>query len=107
MILGMQSGGFLTHGIAILELAPKDPGYICTDTSVQGSESYDCSPDDFCGNNNIKYKVNYEANRENVYNWYTKADLLCKSRAATSMIAMVAFFGVFLGCLFIPRLGDL
>ena len=23
------------------------------------------------------------------------------------MIAMVAFFGVFLGCMFVPRLGDL
>ena len=29
MVLGMQSGGFIAHGIALLELAPKLPGYIC------------------------------------------------------------------------------
>ena len=61
----------------------------------------------FCNDDNIEYKVNYEANRENIYNWYTKVDLVCRAKSATSLIAISAFAGVAIGCLFIPRLGDL
>ena len=106
MVLGMQSGGFITHGIAIIELAPQEPGgYLCR--NEDGSPPYACSPEDFCDDPSITYEVDFEVDRENVYNWYTKLDLMCKPKRATALIGMIAFFGVFVGCMFIPRLGDL
>ena len=104
MVFAMQSGGFIAHGIAILELAPKEPGYICT---KDGGTPYICSPDDFCDDSSISIEVDYEANNENLYNWYTELRLMCKKTLATSLIAMIAFFGVFVGCMIVPRLGDL
>ena len=61
----------------------------------------------FCDESNIDYEIDYEAENENIYNWYTKVRLMCKPTRATALIAMAAFFGVFIGCLFIPRIGDL
>ena len=104
MVFAMQSGGFLAHGIAILELAPKEPGYICT---KDGGTPYICGPDDFCNDSSISIEVDYEANDENLYNWYTELRLMCKKTLAMSLIAMLAFFGVFIGCMIVPRLGDL
>ena len=76
MVFGMQSGGFVTHGIAILELAPKPPGYICT---KEGQEPYKCSADDFCNDESISIEVDYEASDENIFNMYTELRLMCKT----------------------------
>lgn len=46
-------------------------------------------------------------NPANVYNWYTKLDLVCKNKKAMAFIGTFAFIGISLGCLFVPRLGDL
>ena len=51
--------------------------------------------------------MNFAGSDENIYNWYTKLGLVCKPKGATSRIAMSAMVGIFLGVLFIPRIGDL
>ena len=111
-VFGILSMNLLTHGIAVLELAVKGPddkvtgdGYLCTydGTDVQ----VDCSPDDFCGRDDVTYEVNFDANDENLYNWYTKLDLVCKDKNATAWIGRLCAIGIFLGVLVIPRIGDL
>ena len=99
-----MSVNLLTHGIAILELAPQEPGgYLCTDSV----STYACSPEDFCGVEGITYEVNYAADSENIYNWYTKLDLVCKPKSAMRNIGVVCMIGIFLSVMFVPRLGDL
>jgi len=106
VVMGIMSVNLLTHGIAILELAPKEPdGYICT--SDLNPNGYVCSPDDFCGQSNISYEVNYAASEENIYNLYTRLGLVCKPKSAMAKIAMGCFLGIFLGVLIVPRIGDL
>ena len=77
IVFGIMSVNLLTHGIAILELAPVEPnGYLCTNKAtgiVSG-----CSPDDWCGNDMVTSEVNYAADPANIYNWYTKLELACK-----------------------------
>lgn len=46
-------------------------------------------------------------NSANLYNFYTSLDLVCKPKAVTAKIAMGAFLGIFIGVIFIPRLGDI
>lgn len=105
VIAGIMSCNLLTHGIAILELPPVEPGFICTtDTDPVG---YVCAPADFCDNSSITYTVDFAASNENVYNWYTKLGLVCLPKSATSKIAIACMVGIFLGVLVIPRLGDL
>ena len=55
----------------------------------------------------IDYKVNFEASHMNLYNVYTFLDLMCKPRRATAFVSMAVFAGSAIGCLFVPRLGDL
>ena len=101
-----MSVNLLTHGIAVLELPPQEPGgYICSTDDI--SATFTCSPEFFCNEPNISYEVNYEASVENIYNWYTKFDLVCLDKSATSNIAISCLVGVFVSVLFIPRLGDL
>ena len=105
--LGIMSINLLTHGIAILELPPKEPnGYICTDSETK--TVYTCSPENFCDSKStISYEVNFDASNENIYNWYTKLDLVCREKFATQLIAMLCLGGIFLAVLVVPRLGDL
>lgn len=103
-----MSVNLLTHGIAILELPPKEPnGFLCTNENNPDEPAYGCSPEDFCDIPGISYDINYAASNENVYNWYIKLDLVCKPKMATTSIAISCSVGVFLGVLVIPRLGDL
>jgi len=103
---GIMSLNLLTHGIAILELAPQEPGgYICTEELTD--VSYICSPNDFCGVDGVSYEVNYAGSSENINNWYTKLGLVCKPKAAMSRIGIICMTGLFLSVLFVPRLGDL
>ena len=105
VIIGIMSANLLTHGVAILELPPVEPGFICTtDTDPVG---YVCSPDDFCDVTSITYAVDFDASNENIYNWYTKLGLVCLPKSATSKIGISCMVGIFLGVLVIPRLGDL
>lgn len=53
------------------------------------------------------FDVNYDASEENIYNWYTKLELGCKPKSATTRIAIFCMIGIFLGVIVIPRLGDL
>lgn len=92
------------HGLAILEVPPQLPGYICTNQDQPGV-SYECSPSQFCENSSISYEVDYST-PENFYNWTTNLLLVCKGKQATANIGLFAFAGVFVGCLFAPRLGD-
>lgn len=55
----------------------------------------------------IDYKVDFEASPMNLYNVYTFLDLMCKPRRATAFVSMAVFAGSAIGCLFVPRLGDL
>lgn len=104
-----MSANLLTHGIAILELPPQEPyGFLCTyDPNPDNFPTYPCDPEDFCGKDNINYDVNYDESDENIYNWYTKLDLVCKPKSATSYIAISCMVGIFLGVIVVPRLGDL
>ena len=101
-----MSVNLLTHGIAILELAPQEPGgYICTAEAT--GVSYVCNPEEFCGVDGISYEVNYAASTENIYNWYTRLGLVCKPKSVMSRIGIICMTGLFLSVLFVPRLGDL
>ena len=101
VVTGIMSCNLLTHGIAILELEPT--AYICV--SAEFPQGYECT--DPCGAEVTSYSVDYAAANENIYNWVTKLGLVCKPKSTTAHIALAAFVGVFLGVLFIPRLGDL
>lgn len=119
MILGQMSGGFIAHGIAYLEMPPEYPGYLCT---VGNLTKQTCAPEfdpDYTGtevpsyfwcdtNSGVShYEVDYEANPANLNNLYTQLRLGCMKRRATALIAMAVFAGSAIGCLFMPRLGDL
>lgn len=52
------------------------------------------------------YTVDYE-DPANLNNLYTTLQLACKPRKATALVAMAVFAGSAIGCLFMPRLGDL
>jgi MFS family permease len=61
----------------------------------------------FCDNPLVtSYEVDFE-HPANLYNLYTSLDLCCKPKKATALIAMAVFAGSAIGCLFMPRLGDL
>ena len=116
VIFGIMSVNLLTHGIAILELPPKllkpsaddpdgQPGFICvTDAEPDG---FPCFLEEACSDDTKSFNVNYDASDENIYNWYTKLELGCRPTSATTRIALACMVGIFLGVIFIPRLGDL
>ena len=103
IIFGQLSGGFLIHGLAYMELAPT---YKCKSYTSNYSEWYSCKPDSFCDSPDIIWEIDY-SNPTSINNWYTSYDLKCKGKMATALIGVVGFFGVALGCLFLPRMGDL
>ena len=105
-MVGILSLNLLTHGIAVLELRPKEPGgYLCT---YPGSDSkVPCSPADWCDQADVEYEVNFDANDENLYNWATKLELVCRPPSATARIGTTCMLGIFLSVLIIPRLSDL
>lgn len=105
-VLGIMSMNLLTHGIAVLELEPVEPGgYLCVYPGE--TEKVPCTPEDWCDKDDVQYEVNYEGNEENLYNWATSLTLVCRPKSATARIGMICAIGIFLGVLFIPRLGDL
>ena len=67
----------------------------------------ECDPPEFCDEENVEFEVNYDANRENIYNWYTTLNLGCIKKLQTSLIAISCMFGIWVGVLFVPRMGDL
>ena len=103
-----MSVNLLTHGIAILELEPdENNGYICKPDAVHTTD-WACSADQFCENPYADPNaINYDGSNENLYNWYTKLELVCKPKSATARIATSAMIGIFLAVLVVPRLGDL
>ena len=109
-----MTGGFISHGIAYLEMPPEYPGYICTDTATglevlcaPHSEEADPYPA-YCGSTQyIDNKVDFSEHPANLYNLYTYYELGCRPKSATALIGMVVFFGSAVACLFVPRLGDL
>ena len=123
MILGQISGGFIAHGVAYLELPPVYPGYLCKDSTNPQAIWETCAPNPpnpkhedeiapdppiyFCENTELAYEVNYAASDKNLYNFYTWLYLCCKPKRATALIAMFVFAGSAIGCLFMPRLGDI
>ena len=101
VISGMMCGGFVIHGIALLELPVEE--YICSDGSS-------CTPKEYCEQENPSFEmesIDYDQSSSNIFNWYTKLGLVCKEPIATSLIAMIALVGLGTSCLFMPRLGDL
>lgn len=83
MILGQMSGGFITHGIAYLEMPPEYPGYLCT-TTLDPTTEVICAPKPnpefpdvvvntfFCDNPDIASKeVDFAERPSNLYNLYT------------------------------------
>mmetsp|Transcript_31444 Transcript_31444/g.39056 ORF Transcript_31444/g.39056 Transcript_31444/m.39056 type:complete len:281 (+) Transcript_31444:37-879(+) len=106
IVFGIMSCNLLTHGIAILELEPKEPdGYYCTDQATGIKKA--CDPEEWCGVSGIDVDVNYDSNNENIYNWSTSLELVCKEKSATALIATLCLVGIFFGVMFIPRMGDL
>ena len=68
--VGIFSVNLLTHGIGILELEVHEPdGYICTD---KDGNKFTCDPEEWCNDSSLDYEVNFDADNENIYNWYTK-----------------------------------
>jgi len=133
MILGQMCGGFIAHGVAYLQLPPEYPGYLCAMQTDPTNYNTVCAPYYkksnytepvvfFCpGVNNARtlttpptynpdvagWEVNYGASPRNLYNFYSSLDLGCRPKSATARIAMSVFAGSAIGCLFMPRLGDL
>ena len=103
-----MSVNLLTHGIAILELEPdEDNGYICKADAEHASD-WPCSKEQFCENPYADPNaINYDGSNENLYNWYTGLELVCKQKSVTARIATSAMIGIFLAVLIVPRLGDL
>ena len=101
-----MSLNLLTHGIGILELEPVEPGgFLCTNT-LTGVVT-ECDPPEFCDEENVEFEVNYDANRENIYNYYTSLNLVCMKKIQTSLIAIACMLGIWIGVMFVPRMGDL
>jgi MFS family permease len=55
----------------------------------------------------LAFEVDLEESPANLINLYTHLDLMCKPKKATAFVAMAVFAGSAIGCLFVPRLGDL
>lgn len=125
MILGQLSGGFIAHGIAYLEMPPEYPGYLCA-TDPQNPHDFNeiCAPQANAAHPEVTlficpkptfaknpavldFEVDLEESPANLINLYTHLDLMCKPKKATALIAMAVFAGSAIGCLFVPRLGDL
>ena len=98
-------------------MPPEYPGYLC---STATATDITCAPKPnpefadvpvdtfFCNNPDItSYEVDFAERPSNLYNFYTSLDLCCKPKRATALIAMAVFAGSAIGCLFMPRLGDL
>ena len=105
VVVGILSLNLLTHGIGILELEPVEPGFICTDKET--GETYECDSVEFCDNPDVTYEVDEAADKENLYNWYTSLNLVCLPKIQTSLIAISCMLGIWVGVIFVPRMGDL
>ena len=55
----------------------------------------------------MTFEVDEAANIQNIYNWYISLNLVCLDKFATSSIAISTLIGIFIGVLFVPRMGDL
>ena len=108
IVFGIMSVNLLTHGIAILELEPdENNGYMCKADAAHAAD-WPCSAEEFCQNPYADPSaINYDGSKENLYNWYTKLELVCKPKSATARIATAAMIGIFVAVLIVPRLGDL
>lgn len=124
MICAMTAGGLLVDGLPLIELAPT---YICSNYTSDYTQEYKCVPynredslvdyptwcpedpitgDTIPGNEFVKHWIN-TTNPTSLNNWYTQLGLDCKPKGATGKIGLFAFTGAAIGCLFMPRLGDL
>jgi MFS family permease len=121
MIIGQMTGGFIAHGVAYLEMPPEYPGYMCAMDTDPTNYNTVCAPQldplfpnvtvtwcpDLTSSGGVAhYEVDYEE-KANLYNLYTWLKLGCKPKKATALIVMAVFAGSAIGCLFMPRLGDL
>ena len=109
VILGMFTGGFVVHGLALLEMEPNAlTGYMCP-VSELNQTLIPCSHEQFCENPDYldPKRVNFDGANTNLYNWYTRYKMVCIAHIFKPMVATVCLLSIALSCLFVPRLGDL
>ena len=99
LIIGFNTGGFLTYSMSFLELQPK---YICT---FPNGTDYSCTNSDFCGTN-IPFRINY-TDDTSLENWVQDLDLYCTPGAQIGLIGSMFFAGWALSAFFLPRTADL
>jgi len=99
--------GYMIYNLAFLLLYPK---FDCTysDGSPIPEANYAdyCQPEYFCdASHDISYTIDWDATTS-LKNWMTRFDLICASPLMISSFSMLYFFGLAIGSIFLPVLGD-
>jgi len=97
------SNGYIFYALTYLELWPD---YEC----ASGIKKEDCNRDLMCKNPNSEFetviKVDYSSTRT-LINWVDRLHLICEPSWKIGLIGSMYLLGWAIGCLIIPRLGDL
>ena len=95
------SNGYIFYALTYLELPPE---YKCASNIKNG----DCNAELFCHNQNNPALISivYDSTRT-LNNWFERLHLLCEPSWKIGLIGSMYLLGWALGCLIIPRLGDI
>jgi MFS family permease len=96
------SNGYIFYALTYLE---KFPVYICDKNIVPEDR---CNSQFYCQHKDEPNLIRIdESSIYTLDNWVDRLDLTCKSSTSIGLIGSMYLFGWSLGCLFIPRFGDL
>ena len=99
--LNMFRQAFFLYSLPYLEMVP---AYTCT--SADRPDPYECTPEDFCGNDSITATPDYSV-ESSLRNWVEDFDLACRSETEIGMLGSSLFVGIIISSLTMPRIADL
>ncbi|CDW80647.1 organic cation [Stylonychia lemnae] len=101
IIFGILSGSQVLYNLWYFQMRPL---YECQNAGE--SKFYQCKREEFCGNQNINWRVDY-TKEESLNNWVQQLDLHCIGDNELGFIGSSFFIGAFIGSIIIPRLADI
>lgn len=97
MLFGSQS--LFIYGFSFFELIPK---LTCFDSD---GNSFECSKESACDASS-PFQIDYQ-HPDTIINWITRLDIVCASPYEISLLGTTLFAGLFIGSVFVSRLGDI
>ena len=95
------SNGYIYYGLTYLELWPE---YVCSKDII----AKDCNRDLMCLNPNNPTLIYIDwSSPKSLYNWVDRLNLICEPSWKIGLIGSMYLLGWALGCLVVPKLGDL